>query len=112
MQVTGDKNQIFEDVFDFMISYLPFPQKSIRSELAKLFSISIHVHHFETVPNSKKLQTTTEMWLLKAFKIPIAKKALRKKVKLLILSNFTFYQNVFLKLFLQCIKMSLYGGKG
>ena len=28
--------------------------------------------HFETVPNSKKLQTTTEMWLLKDFKIQIA----------------------------------------
>ena len=37
MQVIGDKNQISEGVFDFMISYLPFPQKSIRSELAKLF---------------------------------------------------------------------------
>ena len=23
------------------------------------------IHHFKTVPNSKKLQTTTEMWLLK-----------------------------------------------
>ena len=23
------------------------------------------INHFETVPNSKKLQTTTEMWLLK-----------------------------------------------
>ena len=31
MRVTGDKNQISEDVFDFMISYLPFPQKSISS---------------------------------------------------------------------------------
>ena len=41
MRVIGDKNQISEDVFDCMISYLPFPQKSIRSELAKLFSISI-----------------------------------------------------------------------
>ena len=41
MQVIGDKNQISEDVFDFMISYLPFPQKSIRSELANFFSISI-----------------------------------------------------------------------
>ena len=29
-------------------------------------------HHFETVPNSKKLQMTTEMWLLKDFKIKIA----------------------------------------
>ena len=37
MRVLGDKNQLSEDVFDFMISYLPFPQKSIRSELAKLF---------------------------------------------------------------------------
>ena len=41
MGVIGDKNQISEDVFDSMISYLPFPQKSIRSELAKLFSISL-----------------------------------------------------------------------
>ena len=40
--VIGDKNQISEDVFDFMISYLPCPEKSIRSELAKLFSISIY----------------------------------------------------------------------
>ena len=24
------------------------------------------IHHFEAVPNSKKLQTTTEMWLLQA----------------------------------------------
>ena len=28
-------------------------------------------HHFETIPNSKKLQMTTEMWLLKDFKIQI-----------------------------------------
>ena len=31
-------------------------------------------HHFETVPNSKKLQTITEMWLAKDFKIQIAYK--------------------------------------
>ena len=30
------------------------------------------IHHFETVPNSKKLQTTTEVWLVKDFKIQIA----------------------------------------
>ena len=37
----------------------------------------------------------------------------KKKVKLLILSNFTFFHNVFLKIFsLQCVKMSIYGGKG
>ena len=41
MRVIGDKNQISEDVFDSKMSYLPFPQKSIRSELAKLFSFSI-----------------------------------------------------------------------
>ena len=41
MRVIGDKNQISEDVFDFMISYLPFFQKSIRSELAKLFSVIV-----------------------------------------------------------------------
>ena len=29
------------------------------------------IQHFETVPNSKKLQTTTEIWLLKDFKIQI-----------------------------------------
>ena len=43
MRVIGGKNQISEYVFDFMISYLPFPQKPIHSELTKLFSISIHV---------------------------------------------------------------------
>ena len=37
MRVIGDKNQISEDVFDFMIFYQPFPHKSIRSELANLF---------------------------------------------------------------------------
>ena len=42
MRVIGDKNQISENVFDFMIFYLPFSQKSIHSELAKLFSISIY----------------------------------------------------------------------
>ena len=41
MRVIGDKNQISSDVFDYMISYLPFTQQSIRSELAKRFSISI-----------------------------------------------------------------------
>ena len=30
------------------------------------------IHHFENIPYSRKLQTTTEMWLLKDFKIRIA----------------------------------------
>ena len=40
----------------------------------KLITCLTHnlIQHFETVPNSKKLQTTTEMWLLKDFKIQIA----------------------------------------
>ena len=48
MRVTGDNNKISEDVFDFMISYLPFPQKSIRSVLTKPFSISIFSYRFVT----------------------------------------------------------------
>ena len=30
------------------------------------------INHFETIPHSKRLQTTTEMWLLKYFYIQIA----------------------------------------
>ena len=30
------------------------------------------IHDFEFIPNSKKLQTTAEMWLLKDFKTEIA----------------------------------------
>ena len=71
------------------------------------------INHFETVPNSQKLQTPTEIRLLKDFEIQITKKTLWKKVKLLSLSNFTFFQNVFLSFFfLQCVKMNIYGGKG
>ena len=48
------------------------------------------VHHFETVPNSKKLQMTTEIWLLKDFKIQCF--------------SYSFY--------LQCVKMSIHRVKG
>ena len=51
------------------------------------------IHHFEAGPSSKKLQTTTEIWLLKDFKIQIALKTLWKEVKLLI------FPNIFLWLF-------------
>ena len=37
------------------------------------------IDYFETIPNSKKLQTTTEMWLLNNFNIQIAQKTLWKK---------------------------------
>ena len=30
------------------------------------------IHHFETIPNSNKLQKTNEIWLLKDLKIQIA----------------------------------------
>ena len=50
LRVIGDKNQISEEVFDFMISYLPFPQKSIRSELAKLFYISKFDKNMTEIP--------------------------------------------------------------
>ena len=44
-----------------------------QNNLAELFSLTHSlVHHFEIVPNSKKLQMTTEMWLLKEFKIQMA----------------------------------------
>ena len=50
------------------------------------------LHHFQTVPKSRKLQTTTKIWLLKYFL------RYRLQRKLLILSNFSFFHNVFLKL--------------
>ena len=37
------------------------------------------IHHFETVPNSKKLQMTTERWLLKDFKIRLHRKHCGKR---------------------------------
>ena len=49
---------------------------------------------------------------IKEFKIQITQKTLWKKVKLLILSNFAFLQNVFLELFFHCVKMNIYGEKG
>ena len=41
--------------------------------LVSITSILVHslLHHFGLVPNSKKLQTTIEMWLLKDFKIHV-----------------------------------------
>ena len=65
------------------------------------------LHHFETVPNSKKLQTTTEIWLIKDFN-PFPNKpwflrvystsllkTLWEKEKLLVTSNFSFSHSVF-----------------
>ena len=74
-------------------------QNKCDSKFGFCFDPFPNAPHFDTVPNSKKQQKTTEMWLLKDFKIQIAQKTLWKKVKLLILSNFTFFHNVFLKQF-------------
>ena len=63
------------------------------------FYCNITLITFETVPNAKKLQTTAEMWLSKNFMTKIAQKTLWKKVKLLILSNFTFFPPCFPKAF-------------
>ena len=42
------------------------------SEIVTLKLTRSLIHHFETALNSNKLQTATEMWLLKDFKIQIA----------------------------------------
>ena len=61
------------------------------------------IHHFESVPNSRNLQTTTEMWLFEDFKTQTELKTSWKKVKLLNLSNFTFCHNVFPKAFFSSV---------
>ena len=66
MRVIGDKNQISEDVFDFMISYLSFPQKSIRSELANFFP-SVYIHVF--VAKLGKLKLMNSKMIVKRCKI-------------------------------------------
>ena len=45
------------------------PQRQMFSSMVLKSLTHSLVHHFETVPNSKKLQTTTEVWLLRDFKI-------------------------------------------
>ena len=54
-----------------LFSVNAFKSSEISSAIAliltKSFTILSLIHHFETVRNSKKLQTTTEMWLSKDF---------------------------------------------
>ena len=59
MRVIDDKNQISEDVFDFMISHLPFPQKSICPELANLFSSSIILYEITMEGGDKGMNPVT-----------------------------------------------------
>ena len=56
-------------------------------------------NHFESVPNSKTLQATTEMWLLKNSKIQITQKTLWKNVKLLQNEQFHLFPQCFPKVF-------------
>ena len=48
---------------------LPLSPQCFEANVATEFVL---IHHFEIVPNSKKLLTTTGMWLLEDFKIQIA----------------------------------------
>ena len=57
------------------------------------------VHHFETVPNSKKLQMTVEMWLLQDFKIQIAQKILWEKKETADFEQFHLFPQCFPKAF-------------
>ena len=72
-----------------------FGKESTSLKFSQVLNKLTHslIHHFETVQNSKKLQMTIEMWLLKDFMLQIAKKTLWKKVKMLRMSNFTFFHN-------------------
>ena len=65
------------------------------------------MHHFETVPNSKKLQMITEMWLLKDFKIQIAANIV-KKGEITRFEQFYFFPHKFsYSFFLPCVEMSI-----
>ena len=60
----GSLNNSFQEAFNkILFQQLTHDRSCITHSL---------VHHFETVPNSKKLQTTTKIWLLKDFEIQIA----------------------------------------
>ena len=56
------ENAGFSSIYSFLVNVL--------NALLRPLALSL-IHYFETVQNSKKLQTTTEIWLLKDFKIQI-----------------------------------------
>ena len=61
------------------------------------------MHHFETIPNSKKMQAKDEMWLLKDFKIQITEKTLWEKDVIAHSKQFNLYPQCFPKtFFLMC----------
>ena len=59
--------------------YDGLPNSFIRGKWFCLALAHFLIHHFEAVTNSKKLQTTTEMWLLKDFKIRLHRKHCGKR---------------------------------
>ena len=67
------------------------------------------VHHFETVPNSNKLQTTTEMWLLKDFDCI---ENIVEKGEIAHFEQFHLFLQCFPKAFFFNVKMSIIGTKG
>ena len=71
-------------------------------------------HHFETIPNSKKLQTTIEMWPLKGFQDTYCIENIVVKGEMAHFEQFHLFPQCLSKafFFLQCVKMSIYGGKG
>ena len=52
----------------FMQSDLDLQKQKLHSYIILKGLTHFIIHHFETITNSKKLKTTTEMWLLKDFK--------------------------------------------
>ena len=69
------------------------------------------IRHFETIPISKKLQTTTEIGLLKDFKMRIAQ--IVEKGEIAHFQQFHLFPQFFPQsFFLQSVKMSINGGKG
>ena len=85
--------------FIIRFSYNLSSVNALNSEKFKILSFGIDLEitsssfacFMSEIPNSKKLQTTTEIWLLQVFKIQCAKKTLWKKVKLLILFSNSFF---------------------
>ena len=57
------------------------------------------IHHFEAAPNSKKLQTTSEMWLLKDFKLTDYKENIVEKGEIAHFEQFHLFPQCCLEVF-------------
>ena len=65
------RRQILHETWNYRVYIWNMSDGCFTSITAKGCAVFTHslIHCFETIPNSKKLQTKTEMWLLKGFKI-------------------------------------------